>query len=112
MYKKLSIMCMAIVLMCSIGCATLSLQGMQPKDYVTIAMGVYIQQYDRHVREATRNDLTLKEREDLQDLKENLIRVYDPISLAVIAVNAGDDPTAENMQAIMDFLNKYYYKRR
>lgn len=112
--KKLKIMAMVVTLMCFAGCATLGLdiKDMQPKDYVTIAMGVYIQQFDKHVEKSARTDLTAQEREDLQELKEALIAVYEPITLANLAISAGEAPTEANMKAIMDFLEKYYYKRR
>ena len=110
MYKrKLSIACMMVALVCLIGCATLDIGGMTMKDYGTLAMGTYTGMYTDHVNRADKPNLTDKEREDLQDLKRVLETIYPVIGAYNLAIDIGDDPTPEDVTALMAFLATYYY---
>ena len=113
MRKRLLTAVVALMVLIGLsGCATLDINKMEAKDYVTIAKTVYTQQFDRHVEKSARTDLTDQEKKDLQKLKSDLIRVKPAIDTASMALSIQSNPTQENMQVIMDFLESYYYSRR
>lgn len=111
-HKKSLLAISVILLMVFSSCATLDIRNMKPKDYATIAMGVYVQQFERHQEKSVRTDLTDQERKDLQKLKNDLIKLKSALDVANTAISLGDQPSQESMQAIMDFLEIYYYQRR
>jgi len=116
MYKRLKIPCIMIILLFLIACsgltANLDFRDMTAKDYVTLAMGEYTMQFERHQEDAALPNLTPERKADLQDLKKVLNKVYPAIRACNLAIDTGGTPTQANMQILMDFLTKYYYGRK
>lgn len=110
--KKRNIVLMVMALMLLIGCGTMDFGGMTMKDYGTLAMGTYTGMYNDHVVRADQPNLTSKERGDLQDLKGILEDIHPVIVAYNLAIDIGDNPTSDDVTALMAFLETYYYGRQ
>ena len=74
------------VLVFLFACAV-NLSNMKPKDIVTVAMDTYTSQFHYHQAKSKLPDLSDKERLDLQDLKEKLIKIKPIIDAANTAIS-------------------------
>lgn len=109
--KSVTLVCLTFLVVCLMSCASLDFGGMTAKDYGTLAMGVYVDQFESHKLRASNPNITDKERSDLQDLKKDLVAIYPVIKAYNLALDIGDNPTEADAALLMAFLSKYYYGR-
>ena len=116
--KALRAVPILFVLTLVLSCATLQtsivdLAKMTPADLVALAETVYNARFLEHEsRTEFIEKLTQQEREDLQDLKDALVKVYPFIKSFQRALDVGLQPTTVDRQALESFIRDYYYGRQ
>jgi hypothetical protein len=102
-YKVFSVMMLMVFL---VGCASLNIGGMTPKQQYAIAANTYNAQYDDTMNVMKSATSTPAQKQVAQQKKMILTQMWPILILVGNTLNAGGTPTASDLTTLNNFVNQ------